>query len=422
MDITAMTKLPQDGTAWSELKHRLRKMKQDDYAWKAGRLPIFVYYYNEELLRVSQDSYIEFFSENALGRGKAFPSVGKLETEVIEMSTELLGGGPRAGGTFTSGGTESIFLALKTAREWARKEKGIVCPKIVMPLSGHAVADKAAGYLGMDVVRTPLRSDFRADMGLLRAAIDERTCMVYASAPGYPHGVFDPIEEIGALAKKRGVWFHVDACVGGFLAPFAREIGYHIPAFDLSVPGVCSLSADLHKYGFTPKGASLLLFAEREHQKYQRFEFSNWPRGAYVTDTFQGTRAAGPIASAWAVMNTLGHAGYREIARVIMDAMERLAAGIEQIRGLRIIRPSDLCILLYDSIDPSVDIYAVADCMDEKGWYVGKSAVPKAIHIALNPVVVTALDNYLFDLAACVEHVRSTPGYTPASVSAPAIS
>lgn len=403
-----MTKLPQHGTNWSELKSRLRTIKQNDYAWREGRVPLFVYHYTEELLRISQEAYTEFFNENGLGRGSAFPSVAKLETEVLEMGTELLGGGPQAGGTFTSGGTESIFLALKTARDWARTEKGIDRAKVVVPVSGHAAVDKAAGYLGMDVVRTPVRSDFRADIGLLQAAVDDRTCMVYASAPGYPHGVFDPIQEIAALAKERGLWFHVDACVGGFLAPFAREIGYPIPAFDLSVPGVCSLSADLHKYGFVAKGASLLLFSNCEHRKYQRFEFNNWPRGIYATDTFQGSRAAGPIASAWAVMNTLGHAGYRDIARVIMNAKERLAAGIEQISGLQVIGPSDLCILLYDSIDPNVDIYTVGDRMDEKGWFVGKSITPKAIHIGLNPVVATALDDYLADLAVCVERVRST--------------
>ncbi|OMI12939.1 aspartate aminotransferase family protein [Bradyrhizobium brasilense] len=403
-----MTTLPEVGTNWSELRDRLQKMKQADYAWRVGRVPVFLYHHTEELLRISQEAYIEFFNENGLGRGKAFPSVAKLETEVIEMGIGLLGGGPRAGGTFTSGGTESIFLAIKTARDWARKEKGIDRPKIVMPVSCHPAASKAADYLRMDVVRTPLRPDFSPDIGLLEDAIDERTCMIYASAPGYPHGVFDPIEEIGAIAKNRGFWFHVDACVGGFLAPFVREIGYPIPAFDLSVSGVCSLSADIHKYGFGAKGASLLLFADREYQKYQRFEFSNWPRGTYITDTFQGTRGAGSIASAWAVMNTLGHAGYREIARVIMDAKQRLVEGIEQINGLQIIRPSYLCILLYASNDPRVDIYAVADRMDEMGWYVGKSVTPKAIHIALNPVVARALDDYLTDLAASVAHVRST--------------
>ncbi|SPP98070.1 pyridoxal phosphate-dependent decarboxylase family protein [Bradyrhizobium vignae] len=402
-----MATLPQIGTNWSELRDRLRKMKQEDYAWRAGRLPVYIYHYTDELLRISQEAYMEFFTENALGR-TAFPSVVKLETEVIEMGIGLFGGGHRAGGTFTSGGTESIFLAIKTARDWARKEKGIDRPKIVMPNSGHAAADKAAHYLGMEVVRVPLRSDFRADISLLEAAIDDRTCMIYASAPGYPHGVFDPIEEIGELANKRGLWLHVDACLGGFLAPFARELGYPIPAFDLSVPGTCSLSADIHKYGFAAKGASLLILSDREHLKYQCFEFSNWQRGTYVTNTFQGSRAAGSIASAWAVMNTLGHAGYREIARVIMGTRERLIAGVEQINGLRVIRPSDLCIVLYESMDPNVDIYAVADRMGENEWYVGKSITPRAVHVALNPVIARALDDYLADLAACVEHVRST--------------
>ncbi|MGY3473577.1 pyridoxal phosphate-dependent decarboxylase family protein [Bradyrhizobium ottawaense] len=401
-----MATLPKVGTNWSELRDRLRQMKQDDYAWRAGRLPLYVYHHTEELLRISQEAHTEFFTENALGR-TAFPSVANLESEVIEIGIGILGGGPGAGGTFTSGGTESIFLAVKAARDWARKEKGIERPKIVMPISVHPAANKAAEYLGMEVARTPLRSDFRADIELLQAAIDERTCMIYASAPGYPHGVFDPIEEIGAVARERSLWFHVDACLGGFLAPFAREIGYPVPAFDLSVPSVSSLSADIHKYGFAAKGASLLLFADREHQKYLRFEFSNWPRGIYVTNTFQGTRAAGPIASAWAVMNTLGVAGYREIARVIMDGKARLAAGIEQIRGLRVIQPSDLCILLYDSVDPAVDIFAVADRMAKKSWYIGKSITPKAIHVGLNPVVAHAIDDYLTDLSTCVGRVRN---------------
>lgn len=402
-----MTTLPPAGTNWSELKGRLRDMKQGDYARSRLIGPAYVYNYTEELSRISQEAYMEFFTENAVGL-YAFPSVAKLEAEVVEMGIGLLGGGPRSGGTFTSGGTESIFLAIKAARDWARKEKGVDRPKIVMAVSGHASVDKSADYLGMDVVRTPLRSDFRADIGLLEAAIDKRTCMLYASAPSYPHGVIDPIEEIGALAKKHGLWLHVDACVGGFLAPFAREIGYPIPSFDLSVPGVSSLSADLHKYGFAAKGASLCLLADGENKKYHRFEFSNWPRGSFLSHTFQGSRSAGPIASAWAVMNTLGHAGYREIARVIMDAKDRLVAGVEQINGLRVIRPTDLCILLYDSIDPKIDIYAVADRMAAKGWIVGKSIMPKAIHIALTPVVAPVLGDYLADLAECVEQVRRT--------------
>ena len=186
-----------------------------------------------------------------------------------------------------------------------------------------------------------------------------------------------------------------------------RDLGYPIPPFDLSVPGVSSLSADIHKYGFAAKGASVVLFADRDNQKYQRFEFSDWPRGTYATDTFQGTRAAGPIASAWAVMNTLGRAGYREIARIIMETKERLAAGIARIDGLRVVQPHDLSILLYASSDPALDIYAVADRMAAKGWFVGRSVTPRAIHLALNPLIAQALDDYLSDLAGCVALARA---------------
>jgi glutamate/tyrosine decarboxylase-like PLP-dependent enzyme len=403
-----MAGFPQDGIAWTELRDYLRNLKQQDYAWREGRVPVYVYHYTDELARVSQEAYMEFFTENALGQGKAFPSVQVLENEIIDMAIDLLGGQPQSGGTFTSGGTESIFLAIKAARDWARVEKGIDRPKLVMPVSSHATASKAASYLDVEVVRTPLGTDLRADISALEAAIDEQTFMIIGSAPGYPHGVYDPIEQLGALAKDRGLWLHVDACVGGFLAPFVRDLGYPIPPFDLSVLGVSSLSADIHKYGFAAKGASLVLYADKEHQRYQRFEFYDWPRGAYVTETFQGTRAAGPLASAWAVMNTLGRAGYREIAKIIMQTKERLAAGIEQIEGLEVVQPHDLCILLYKSVDPAVDIYAVADLMVEKGWFVGRSITPHAIHIALNPVVMPALDEYLADLAISVSRARKT--------------
>lgn len=399
---TAMVTMPEYGVAPAVLEDQLRELKHDDYAWRQGRVPVYVYHHTDELLCLSQQAYLEFFTENALGQGKAFPSVLTLEQEIVEMALDLLGGGPRNGGTFTSGGTESIFLAVKTARDRANIDR----PKLVLPISGHATVNKAASYLGVEVVRTALGPDLRADVDALEAAIDDRTIMVVASAPGYPHGVFDPIEEIGALASSRDLWLHVDACVGGFLAPFVRDIGYPVPAFDLSVPGVSSLSADIHKYGFAAKGASVLLLADRADKRHQRFEFDDWPRGSYVTETFQGSRSAGPLASSWTVMRALGRAGYREIAKVIMNTKQELASGIDSIDGLRVIHPHDLCILLFGATD--VDIYAVADRMVDKGWFVGRSMTPKAIHIALNPLIAPAIDEYLADLAACVSQVRAT--------------
>jgi glutamate/tyrosine decarboxylase-like PLP-dependent enzyme len=401
-----MTALAESGIAWSQLKSRLVDLKSTDVDWKKGRLPVYVYQYNEELMKVSQEAYMEFFTENALGAGKAFPSVKVIEDEVVAMALDVLGGAPDSAGTFTSGGSESIFLALKTARDWARAERGITAPKIVMPWSGHATATKAAEYLGMEVVRTPLDAERRSDIAALRSAIDARTIMLYGSAPSYPHGVFDRIEAMGQLALEHNLWLHVDACVGGFLAPFARELGYAVPAFDLSVPGVSSVSADMHKYGFAAKGASVMLLRDGAHKKYQQFNFSDWPRGNYATQTAQGTRAAGPIASSWAVMNTLGRQGYRDIAKVIMDTVAQLAKGVEAIDGLRVVRPHDLCMVLYESVDAALDINAVAELMTQRGWFVGRSISPVAIHVAVNPLLAPALPAYLADLAQCVAVAR----------------
>ena len=325
------------------------------------------------------------------------------------MTLELFGGGPRAVGTFTSGGTESQFLALKAARNKARAERPRLSePKVVVARTCHPSISKAAHYLGLEVVRVPVLENFRADIDAMRRAVDDKTIMLVGSAPGYTHGVFDPITELGQLALNRGLWLHIDACLGGFLAPFARMEGYPIPAFDFKVPGVTSLAADLHKYGFSAKGASVLLLEDAALQPYQRYEFRDWPRGLYRTDTFLGSRPGGPAASAWSVMNYLGEAGYRRLARKIMETKERLIAGIERIAGLEVVRPSELCMLLYRSRDAGLDINAVAEGMSALGWFVGRCLDPLAIHFAINPVHTPIIDDYLQDLGDVTQDVRRT--------------
>ncbi len=403
-----MMQLPQAGTSWETLKAALIDAKRGDLDWRRGRLPLYVYWRDEALHRVAEEAYQLYFIENGLGR-KAFPSVKKLERDVIEMALGLFGAGEGAGGSFTAGGTESIFQAVKTARDRARAGRpALRAPKIVIPYSAHPAFNKAAHYLALDVVRTPLDRAFRADVAALEAAIDDDTVMIAGSAPAFPHGAFDPIAQLGEIAGKRGVWLHVDACVGGFLAPFARELGHPIPPFDFRVPGVTSLSADLHKYGFAAKGASLILFRDADLQRFQRFEFGDWPRGRYSTDTFLGTRPGAPVAAAWAVLNFLGRQGYVDIARTIMDAKARLARGIEAIEGLRVVPPSELSFLLYGSSDPAVDIAAVAEGMTARGWFVGVSVEPPAIHLMLNPVHAPIIDEYLADLAGSVTEARRT--------------
>lgn len=400
--------LPDEGRPWEEIERSLIEAKRHDYSWRDGRLPLYVYYHDAALAKVSQRAFNLYFSENALGR-RAFPSLVRLEREIVSMALALFNAGAAAGGTFTSGGTESQFLAVMAARNQALAARpGLRRPNIVVARSCHPSIDKAAHALGVEVRRVAIGADFRADPAAMAAAIDASTIMLVASAPGYTHGVFDPIADLGALAQARGLWLHVDACLGGFLAPFARREGYPIPDFDFSVAGVASLAADIHKYGFSAKGASVLLLREAALARFHRFEHRDWPRGLYASDTFLGSRHGGPVASAWAVMHYLGEAGYRRIAREIMTAKERLAAGIEALPGLEVIRPSELCMLLYRSGDPALDTNALAEAMSRRGWFVGRSVEPEAIHFALNPVHHPAIDGYLRDLAAACREVRAS--------------
>jgi sphinganine-1-phosphate aldolase len=400
--------LPQTGTAWPELQRRLLEAKAVDYRWREGRMALYVYWLDEELGRVAQESASMFFMENGLGR-KAFPSVQQLQAEVIEMALGLFNAPADAAGSFTSGGTESIFQAVKSARGLKRAQAGdatLRC-KLVVPRTAHPAFDKAAQHLDMDVVRVGISQDFRVDPEAMAGAIDARTALIVGSAPCYPYGVYDPIDRLSQLAADLKVPLHVDACVGGFLAPFMKLNGEPIPSFDFQLPGVMSLSADIHKYGFSAKGASLILYRRQEFIEHQRFEFYNWPRGHYATETFLGTRPASPVASAWAVMNYLGSAGYRRIAAIVAETTKHLIAGLDAIPGLQVVRPlSELSFVLYKSTDSGVDINAVADELDRQGWFVGRSVEPVAIHFMVNPVHAPVVDRYLADVREAVQRVK----------------
>lgn len=413
MNDMARASIPDAGRPWEELKLELEEAKKGDFSWREGRMALYFYYLNEEVKRVQQEAYLAYWTENAMGQ-RAFPSMKKLEDEVIGMGLDLLHAPPEATATFTSGGTESILLAVKTARDWARETKGIATPNMVVPRTAHPAFDRAGEYLGVKVVRVPTtRNDFRADVAGMAARIDANTIMLLGSAPNYPFGVFDPIRDIAALAAERGLWMHVDACVGGFLAPFVRDLGHDIPDFDFAVPGVTSISADLHKYGYAPKGASLMLLRDRALLKHQTFTFSGWERGTYVSNTAQGTRAGGAVAAAWAVMNFLGKDGFRHWAQVIMDTVEKLTRGINAIPGLAVLEPHELCLFVYRSTDPALDIGQVAEGLTQRGWFVGRQAEPPGIHMHLNPVHAETADLYLADLAESVEDARRVKAMLP---------
>ena len=395
-----MTTLPKAGTKWPELDTRMNAAKAQDVDWRLGRIGVYIHFGGEDVLEVAKHAYLKFFSENGLGP-KAFPSLARFEREVIAMTLGLMHGSVDARGAMTTGGTESIFLAVKSARDWARVEKPHVKePEILAPLTAHPAFNKAAYFYGMKVRRIPVAADFAADAAALEAAIGPDTIMLVGSAPAYPHGVMDPIAAIASAADRKQVWMHVDACVGGFIAPFARMLGEPVAAFDFAVPGVRSISADLHKYGYAAKGASTILYRDAESFAWQAYEFDEWPRGKYSTETLVGTRAGGAIAAAWAVMNYLGEEGYCRITSRILAIRRVLEAGVREL-GLTVWGDPKLSILAYGS--RRHDMGALADALSSRGWFVGRLAEPPGIHLMLNLTHEPVIDEYLADLKWALE-------------------
>jgi sphinganine-1-phosphate aldolase len=399
-----MTTLPKDGTPWGELEPRMQAAGEGDVDWRDGRAPAFIHFAGDDVLEVAKKAFLMYFSENGLGL-RAFHSLAKFESEVVAMALGLLHGGPDARGAMTTGGTESIFLAVKAARDAAAQKRPMRggMPTIVLPFSAHPAFDKAAHFLGLRTVRVPLRADFTADPAAMAAAIDDDTVMVVGSAPAYPHGVMDPITEIAAAAQARGVWMHVDACVGGYIAPFAQQLGYPVAAFDFAIPGVTSISADLHKYGYAAKGASTLFFADPESFAHMAYAFDNWPRGQYMTNTLVGTRPGGAIAAAWAVMNYLGEAGYLRITERVLATRRAIEAGVHAL-GFQTLGRPELSIVAFGS--PDHDIGAIGRAMLKRGWLTGHVRNPAGIHLMLNLTHEPVVGRYLADLEASIGDAR----------------
>jgi glutamate/tyrosine decarboxylase-like PLP-dependent enzyme len=393
-------RLPETGESWPALREALVASKARDHSWRRGRMAVFFYYLDEALERVGHEAYSLFWTENNLGQ-RAFPSLAKLEGEVIGMGLSMLHAPEGAGGTFTSGGSESIFLAMLAAREKA----GIAGGNVVLPDTAHLTFDRACWYLGLEARRVPVRADRTADVPAMLAATDARTVAIVGSAPCYPFGTTDPIPELGALALERELWLHVDACVGGFLSPFLERLGVALPDWDFRVPGVSSISADIHKHGMAPKGASLLLVRDEALRRFHRFESRAWARGLYAAQTAQGTRPGGAVAGAWAVMRHLGIAGYEDCARRILQARAEIAAGIASIPGLEAL-PGEHAILVYCSTDPALPIAAVAAGLEARGWLVSRQVEPDGIHLHLNPLHAEVAGEYVAALREAAAGAR----------------
>ena len=402
-------KIPKEGIDRSSLLQSMEKMKKEegDVDWQQGRSWSLVYYADEEHTEFLKKVYAEFFSENGVSP-TAFPSLRRFEAEVVEMILHLLGGQEGEAGTMTSGGTESILLAIKTYRDWARKHKpNVKRPEILVPESAHPAFLKAAQYFDLKIVFLPVTSEFRSDIHAIEKKITDQTICIVGSAPSYPQGVIDPIWEMGEIAQKHGIGFHVDACLGGFLLPFMRKLGYSVRDFDFKVPGVSSISADLHKNGYAAKGASVILYKTNELRGFQYFISTDWPGGLYGSPTMMGTRPGGAIASAWAAMMAFGENGYLELARRTLKAVETLVQGVEQISELNFLVKPDMNILTIGA--KSVDIFSVADKMEKKGWRIDRQRRPESIHLIVTPNHEQAVQPFLKDFNDAVEEEKRNP-------------
>lgn len=334
---------------------------------------------------------------NALNPFK-FPELAALETEVVSMVGDLVHLST-GGGCMTSGGTESILMSMLVNRERARA-RGVERPEIVAPYSAHPAYSKAGHYFDMKVVRTPLDEHWRADVKAIEDAVNENTAVVVASAFNYPYGVMDPIEDIAAIAKARGIGCHVDACVGSFVLPFLERLGYDVPPWDFRVEGVTEMSADVHKYGYAPKGASVVLHDDPDWFMYQGFVFKDWPSGLYGSAAMAGARPAAPIATAWAVINHLGVDGYVEKTRQLMETVSIVRGGVESIDGIEIVGDPIGPVLAFQSDE--LDLYAVGDVMDDKGWHLNRNREPEGLHVMLSPVHAHLAEELVADLRDAV--------------------
>ena len=397
------TPLPQAGVPWRELEPRMHDYAQGDVRWREGKTAIYVFNAGPEVERVQKDAYALFQSENGLGP-VAFPSLKRMESEVVGFGLSLLHGPDEAVGTITSGGTDSITMAMKAARDFARKEKGVTGPlNIVLPRSAHPAFDKAAAVMEIEVRRTPLR-DFLADPAAMSEAADAATIMIVGSAPCFPYGLIDPIDALSDVALARDLWLHVDACVGGYIAPFARMNGGEIPPFDFELAGVRSMSADLHKYGYCAKGASTVFFRSASLQAFMVFDFKDWPGGRMVTPTLAGTRPGGAISAAWAVMNFLGVDGYRAKQGLVTGAREAVEAGVAKL-GFQVLGRPKLGITAFHH--PGVSSMAIWARLRERGWFTSVATEPPALHLMLSPFHAEVVDVYLADLAWALGAARA---------------
>lgn len=424
---TVHERIPETGMDRSRLLAELTQMAhEEDRLGDEGRCSGSIYSGDHEHYHFLSEAFETFAHANVLQRDM-YPSANKLEGEIVAMTLDLLGGSqvgehdPDAEpcGVLTSGGSESLISAVYAYREWAREQRGISEPQMIMPRTAHVALDKAAHYFGVEVLHAPVGPDYLVDLDWVNDHITDRTMMLVSSAGSYPYGLVDPITDLGVMAQEHGIGVHVDGCLGGFILPWGQRLGYPIPPFDLRVPGVTSLSADTHKFGYALKGTSVLLYHDKGLRRHQYFTAPDWPGGLYVSPGVSGSRSGGLIAATWAAMVSIGRQGYLEAARAIFDTAARIRQTVESIPELEVMGDPTFLVAFRTNPEHLHDmaIFHVNDALLDRGWRMNALHLPPALHFCVTrpttmPGVAEAFDR---DLRAAVAYARSPSRERPRS-------
>jgi len=410
------SRLPQSGLSHEKVLNDIKSMSDTESAkWKAGKVSACVFHGGEEHIALHSDIYA-LHSENNPLHADLFPSAGKFESEIVSMVAYMLGKGTEAHneevcGTVSTGGTESILMAMKTYRDRAEEESGITEPEMILPVSAHPAFDKAAKYFKIKQVKLPLNNDMTADIDTLKKSINKNTVVIIGSAPAFPHGMIDPIKEMSDIALQHHIGFHVDACVGGFVLPFAEKAGYDVPVVDFRCQGVTSMSVDTHKYGYAAKGSSVLLYRTPELRQYQYFTYTDWPGGLYSSPTMSGSRPGALSAACWATLITIGEQGYMEAVKAIFESARYIKAEVAKMEDISIISNPHWVIAFESN---TLNIYEVLDQMAKRGWKLNGLQKPAGFHIALTYAQTRegVKEQFVNDLKASVAEVKAHPGQT----------
>ncbi|MBF0353111.1 MAG: aminotransferase class V-fold PLP-dependent enzyme [SAR324 cluster bacterium] len=412
-DFATHTCIPKKGINRDAVLQDMRAMRDLEISrWKDGYVSGAVYHGDEQHIDFLNQVYALHSQSNPL-HSDLWPSITKFEAEIVAMTAHMLGSSQNSPakdvcGVVTSGGTESILLAMKTYRDHARETRGILKPEMVVPVTVHAAFDKASQYFNIKMVRVPVGRDYRTNIRAAKKAVNSNTIVMVGSSPSFPHGVIDPIEELSTFALEKGIGFHTDACLGGFLLPWAEKLGYAVPPFDFRLPGVTSISADTHKFGYAAKGTSVILYRTPELRHYQYYTVADWPGGMYFSPTFAGSRPGALIAACWAAMVSMGEQGYMDAAGKILKTADTIKREIRNIPELHLLG-DPLWVISFAS--KTLDIYRIMDYMTQKHWNLNGLHKPSAVHlcVTLRHTQTGVAERFIQDLKEAVAYVRLQP-------------